>query len=448
MLKMNKLIEDVQEKYIPMLKKVNIADFTKCIAELSGYNLNEIDDEVIKDYLLTWAKNKYKFYLMLNEKLRVDKQIFYKKQRDNLKSDIKDLSQQFPVFAPWLDYFQDCTSNKIDEREISWKLRNLTKELFPKYLLAGSSITHFFKKQLNAPDELITKIGRIFENDKITGIHTISIDPVDMMLASENPYDWHSCYRLETFNDCSHADGCLAAVLDSTSLITYIWSREGEYCLDDKYKFKSIRYKKMRQWIAINDKMTLLHFNDVYPQKSDISEELLAQFRYIVEAFVSNYTKTENKWTRADNSSIEREYNYGYGEYFDSNLFKQSDAEDDSMLVYDEVIKCPCGCREILTGSDEGFEYKGGGFHHDCYTEGFYCELCDDYCDGGDCTEECCCGCSYWEQAHPSCSLDCSERCINPDEDYVSFDGIMEATDHHCSECPHWKECYEEDNEE
>ena len=241
----------------------------------------------------------------------------------------------------------------------------------------------------------------------------------------------------------------MAAVLDTSSLITYIWSREGEYTLGEKYKFKNIRYKKMRQWIAINKEMNMIHFNDVYPQKNDISEELLFQFRDIVETFVANYTQTENKWKRASYCDIEREYLYGYNEYSSYNLFKQTNSENEKteikMKVYDEPIECPCGCGDILTGSDEGFEYKGGGFHHNCFTEGFYCELCEDYCEGGDCTEAVCCGCSYWEQAHPSCGLDGTTKCINPDEDYVSYDGIMEATKEHCNNCPHWLECHEEE---
>ena len=52
MLKMNKLVEGVEEKYIPMLKMVNIVDFTKCIAQFSGLKPSSIKDEVIKDYLL------------------------------------------------------------------------------------------------------------------------------------------------------------------------------------------------------------------------------------------------------------------------------------------------------------------------------------------------------------------------------------------------------------
>ena len=32
--------------------------------------MEEIDDEMIKEYLLTWAKNKYRFYKMLGNKTR------------------------------------------------------------------------------------------------------------------------------------------------------------------------------------------------------------------------------------------------------------------------------------------------------------------------------------------------------------------------------------------
>ena len=129
-------------------------------------------------------------------------------------------------------------------------------------------MTHFFKSCLQAPDELVTRLGRIWEHETITGTHTISIDPVDMMLASENPYDWQSCYRLETFDGGSHADGCLAAVLDDSSLITYVWNREGKYSLYNRYDFKKIRYYRMRQWVSVSPSQNSIHFNDIYPRKN------------------------------------------------------------------------------------------------------------------------------------------------------------------------------------
>ena len=46
------------------------------------------------------------------------------------------------------------------------------KQLFPHLLLDGSSVTYFFKKYLNAPDELVTAIGRIYENQEIEGAYS------------------------------------------------------------------------------------------------------------------------------------------------------------------------------------------------------------------------------------------------------------------------------------
>ena len=84
MLLTKNLINGADERYVEMLKSVNIPDFTKCIAEFSGLSMREIDDEMIKEYLLTWAKNKYRFYKMLGDKTRVDNSFVYKSKSINL----------------------------------------------------------------------------------------------------------------------------------------------------------------------------------------------------------------------------------------------------------------------------------------------------------------------------------------------------------------------------
>ena len=72
------LLEAADEQYRPMLKEVSIPDFTKCIAQFSGLHISKVSDEVIKTYLLTWAKNKYRFYQLLGNKLKIDNKIQYK----------------------------------------------------------------------------------------------------------------------------------------------------------------------------------------------------------------------------------------------------------------------------------------------------------------------------------------------------------------------------------
>ncbi|MGN0992952.1 MAG: hypothetical protein ACI4PE_03435 [Bacilli bacterium] len=455
MLKTCDLIDNMEgtesEKYISMLKEVNIPDFTKCIAQFSGLNISKIPDAVIKSYLITWATNKYNFYKMLGNKTRLDVAFEYNRQRQDIENEINDISKKFPIFALWLKGFTRQINNKIEAYKIGYEVRDAIKDLFPQYRLDGSSITHFFKSCLNAPDELVTEIGKIFENQKVKANYTISIDPVDMMLASENPYDWTSCYRLELNRDDSHADGCLAAVLDNASLITYVWNNEGKFDLYDTYKFKNIRYKRMRQWIALSPNMTSIHFNCIYPGK-DYDEDFEKELREIVEEVVAKCHNKENKWKKNWDCNCYREHGYGYSEYSDERIWTLKDTKNETeFTVFNEEILCPCGCGDFLppTYPDDEAEadYNGEGFVAEHFNMRYWCDLADDYCREG-CTSCCECNCSdcgYWQDEHPQCDLD-NEECDNPSFRYID-DGVMCSNYDHCKDCPRYKEEMEEESE-
>ena len=440
------LLEVADEQYRPMLKEVNIPDFTKCIAQFSGLHISKVNDEVIKTYLLTWAKNKYRFYQLLGNKLKIDNQIQYQEENKNQETEIKSLEKEFPAYALWLEGFKYVEKNKINIRDTNWEIRETVNNIFPGCRLDSCSLTHFFKSYLNAPDELVTKIGRIWENEIVEGIYTISIDPVDMMLASENPYNWQSCYRLAVDNDCSHADGCMAAILDDSSLITYIWNREGKFSLYNEYEFKNIRYYRMREWISISPKQTAIHFNSIYPGKR-YSDEFEKSLRKVVE----NLVNKDVIWKKNDgwDTNCNRALCYGYGEFDSYRIYKIKNAKDEIWETYNEQILCPCGCGDYLAGSDwgddyDGYEYNGEGF----IAENFYekkdyrswCEYCDDYCEN----EDNCNDCHYWNIAHPVCELNNDYDCSNADEaeDDNRFDpyenNIVHCGDH-CEGCPLYK---------
>ena len=65
MLMKKDLLNSMDSLYGDMLKTVSIPDFTKCIAQFAGMKVQDIPNEVIRDYLMTWAENKYKFYKLL-----------------------------------------------------------------------------------------------------------------------------------------------------------------------------------------------------------------------------------------------------------------------------------------------------------------------------------------------------------------------------------------------
>ena len=454
MLSKENLIKDIEKEYIPMLKEVNIPDFTKCIAQFSGLHINKVCDDVIKTYLLTWAKNKYRFYQMLGNKIKTDVPIQYDSQELNVEEKFNEIRKEYPAYALWLDDFKRFDKNKIFMRHLSYQSERVIAELFPHCNLEGSSVTHFFKKYLQASDELVTKLGRIWENQTIEGTYTISIDPVDMMFASENPYNWTSCYRLENDSCGSHADGCLAAILDDSSLITYIWNREGKFSLYDNYDFKNVRYFRMRQYISIAPNEKAIHFNKIYPGKK-YSNDFEKQLRIIVEDLVNK----DAVWTHNQDyhTNCSRENPYGYNEFcydyiykIKDYIYKTKDSEDIQWYSYNEQILCPCGCGGYLPGNDdaengdgEAYQYNGEGFIEENFyieePEGEYCEYIDDYCEDEDCTN-----CIYWNRCHPVCELDGESECGRVDEANTDCFNVYDSNIVHCGEhcegCPLYHE--------
>lgn len=475
---LNKFNASDLEMYGDMIKMVNLPDFYKCIAQFSGLPMNKISDEVMIGYIIRWAINKYRFYKMLGNKLRVDVPFQYVSELEDIGASFMDIAKDYPAYYFWFDHLEDQKTNDITR--VPYSVEKALRTCLPGFKAEGSTMTHLFSK-LGAPADLITRLGRIFENQTIDAFYTISIDPVDMMFASENPYNWDSCYRLELNRDDSHADGCLAAVLDTTSLITYLWEREGAYNMYDTFKFKKVRYYRMRRWIAINDTFAAIHFNTIYPGKSNYNEELQKRMRDIVESTVATYMNVPNLWTNNYMHedfrtyrmfTIGRKTNYGYSEfcdeyiYFNKALVEVPEPEDLSkhtaiyFPVFDVEIDCPDGCDATLVGSqdfvdeyedEEGYVYNGNGFiaenvefHEGYISEPLWCNYCDTECERGLCEdEECDVDCPIWKKYNPICGVDKTENCeIDPDgleEDQIKVkEGVTIPCEHNCQGCWIW----------
>lgn len=446
-----------REKFKSMIQQVNIPDFVKCVSAFSGISIGELSDSQLIDYIITWANNKYEMWKMLGENIHKDFPFEYERQdnAEEIQNDIYALGKDYPAYSLWLLAFQNCRENKIkDIYDILATERDNIETLFPSFKIAGSTITHFFKRYLNAPDDLVTRIGTIFENNIIKATYTLSIDPVDMMLASENPYSWNSCYRLETPNECSHADGCMASVLDNATAIGYIWNREGKFKLYDNYSFKSIRYKRIRQWIAFSHKCSSIHFNAIYPGKDTYDGDFHKKIRLIVEGLVSDYYGYEDSWKR-NNKGIhaQRRLYYGYDEYSEEEIYYNTTVPIEEYIeVFNEPIECACGCGYVLPGSDldeydDGYaEYNGHGFNCNNFTELLYCE----YTEGERCVQgismngECMCRkCDVYCDAHPYCGLEEGQE-EEIECDFFGCDdvenGVVRCSEEHCSECEYYKE--------
>ena len=286
------------------------------------------------------------------------------------------------------------------------------------------------------------------------------------MLSSENPYNWTSCYRLENDFEESHADGCLAGVLDSATMITYIWNNEGKFTLYNKYEFKNIRYKRMRMTIGVNRDFTAIHFNLIYPGKSDYSDSFNKMIRDKVETYVANQLNKDNIWIKNQDPYFHCRRihdEYGYSEYDGDKVYLLKDTPEgyDEINVYDTAIKCPCGCGEVYIGNDNpNYNYSGYGHtneEHSYEDEDEWCDYADDYvsCDH-DCEH-----CPDYNRDHATCSLDGVTACSDRDLYDAEYEGdadwcesnIVKCNPEHCAGCPlykihHPEECAEEKNEE
>lgn len=452
MLNKKELVKRVDSHLGAMIELVNIPNFTKCIAQYAGLQIKEIPDSIIEEYLINWAERKHRFFNMLGNKLQMDIVIDYQNPETGLDTELRTLMKEYPTYAPWLNYFRGQKTNKItDTYRLSWEAREFTETLFPTLKLEGTTMTHLFASYLKAPDDLVTAIGRAFEGGIVKGTWTLSIDPVDMMLASENPYDWNSCYRLSADNESSHADGCLAAILDDSSLISYIWSSEGDMQLYS-HTLTNVRWKRIREWIAISPSMMSIHFNNIYPTKHSYGSDFEKQLRSYTEKIVSDYMGVRDSWKHNQGSACcEREYFYGYSEFEEDNIWCHSDSDqNESWTVYNHGIKCPCGCGCWMPGTEDpeyndcdNITYNGRGLIYENFIERHWCSYCDDWCNcADDICEENCRGCSSYDDAHPYCDIaeeggEGRHECENPDY-YYTTDGYMEACSGHCEGCPMW----------
>ena len=459
MLKTIDLIKDVDEKFVPMLKQVNIPDFTKCIATLAWREVDQIRDDVIKRYLVQWAENKYRFYQMLGNQMKIDCPFSYSRLKSETRERLINLKQEFPAYIPWIEVLRECTANKLTNREMSWELRKWICEGFPQFRYEGSSITRFFKSCLCAPDALVNKLAQVFENSTVDATYTISIDPVDIMLASESPYDWSSCYKLDPRDEGSHADGCIAALIDSSSLIPYVWNKEGEYKLQaSQLKFKSVRYKKMRAWVSISPDFNGFYMNEIYPGKGEYGEDFEKKLRVIVEKTISDYVQLEDKWLRIYDPKCYRKFPYGYDEYDEHDrTYVRIGFENlvQDWRVFDVRIKCPCGCGMSMPGFHDTnaaecdySEYNGNGYGCQGIRQEHYCEYIDDYCDCDPENDDACLDCYYWQQNHPRCPYDPCEECTQYNSALADTTQDDEdrhcvcATAEHCEGCNIWKDAH------
>lgn len=419
MLKTEELLEGIEEKYHEMLKKVNFVDFTKCVATAANLPLERISNEAIKEYLHTWAKNKFHIFEIFGNQIEMTTDVNVEKDTLSIEQELED--KVYKKYCRYVSLLEELCGRKGSSDYIKSILENKVKFGLSDYL-----INFFGEKKIKLPcywdknpvdlkltkalstlgveDGLINELGSIIENKSMASKYTVSIDPIDIMLASVSKYKWTSCYNLE---EGSYRDGCFAAVVDKTTMIGICWTNKDTIFLDNKkYSIKDIKQKRRRHWILLNENGKELTFFQTYPNDDRTANKI---FREACEGMIAKQLEITDKWATTQ-VQVNRVYSYGYDERDRGDFvtvihetLKEQKMEE--IEYYTDTFNCPCGCgsfihcRETSEDMDEDESYQDGlncdEYHEEQHE---WCDLADRECDSAGCMcSDCCAGCSYYE---------------------------------------------------
>lgn len=285
---------DFNIKYTPtdeqineMISKVDIQTFKKIICErlydTQGYTPQKISanitDERCKEYLKRWAENKYHWYKLFGDNLKLEVEIEVKKDIISVKQKMQEIKEMFPLYYQifeCLDY-KDVMNNQLNYIQDWWKKDKRVKR--------GMKFTQLIALYNN--EELNMEVSKIYQEKGKKKI-CISIEPADYLTVSINKSGWRSCHNF--FNgDWSQAP--LGYMFDCSSAVSYMYDKIVDFD-EGKYKYK-INSKQWRQMIYWNGRTSAIVFSRQYPFDSD---EISQKIRELMEDAMSKVYNAPNKW--------------------------------------------------------------------------------------------------------------------------------------------------------
>ena len=279
----------------------------------------------------------------------------------------------------------------------------------------GAKISKFINKLSGfdgwKKESFLNEYSKVFNEATIKGNLAISIDPIEILTASVNGYNWSSCFNIY---EGEYKASVIDYLSDSKSFIVYLTTREME--CGNAIKFDD---KKWRNWCSVGD--TCFTVGKGYPYIDNSLNQEVAEF--VNEVFGDIYDTTNN------NSGVTRvqlnDTSYSDGAFLSFALKGQ----DVDSCIYTDTMFCPCCGKEV--------SYMATGLElvcEDC-SDSVYCYDCGETIpldeairdNDGDCFCECC-----YDNRYHGCEA-CGCELQNGDGDYC--DSCREELFHECSYC-------------
>lgn len=291
--------EPTEEDIENMIKMVDLSTFCKIIQnrlrnEYEGHFCSEgyyrpkpedigtINNTWAKDYLVNWAKAKFKFYKIFGNKLSIEQEVEHIPTDYDAKNLKKALISNMPVYAPIIEGFSDriIKENKMRKGEYPYQfegIKDVDKMTFTKFM-----------SLYNNPN-LDNEISKLYQANRKT-ILTISINPIDYLTVSINKTGWKSCHN---FFDGGWGTAGLSLMFDKTSLVGF--SSVGMVDYTDRYRPFTWNNKMWREMIYVSEENSAMVFSRQYPFDDERFSSVLRQ---LMEQAYSRYFNANNKWLR------------------------------------------------------------------------------------------------------------------------------------------------------
>lgn len=384
-MKKQDILSKIKEENLEMVRLVHLDNFIKCIGNLFGKSYKEIFEydtycDSIAYYLNNWAEQKRWLYdTLYNKSLTISTKFEEKLDVTNYRDQFMQLSEieENYLFRPYLAFLAGHVAYKDGQACNLYTSNSPAFYSCDNYYLPQAftdkinqekeiKITTVASKYFHLPQKLVDALGRILDNNKRKCTLTLSIDPVDILTCSVNPYNWTSCYSIA--NHCgSHADGALAAMVDSSSQVIYGWIDEGELELTKSCSLKNVKFKLFRSWLNLASDFKTLYVTTAYPYRDT---EHTKEIRLAVEDILDKYLNNTEKWHQFG-TVTKRVMNYGYDEFSRSGYSLHSSV-DQWIEVYDTPLVCLDNVEEVFIGSDEEI-YDDEAFDEYCSTNSMVC---------------------------------------------------------------------------
>lgn len=300
--------EEVLEQMKALVDKKRLKTLLS-ISASSSSNVHIVSDAMVEEYLDIWAKAKYDFFLLFDKKLRVSTDVEVEMDDDAIKTQLQDVYDTYPVYAPILSQF-GCNEYRDNAIKYTHDIKIYAKDAYKVGMKLSKFLSNFIHN-----DGLDIEVSKIMQNK--TATHTVyaSIDPYDYLTMSLNQHNWDSCHRI---TDGCYGTGPLSYLLDDATMIAY---RDNGKEYD--YNFYNLKFKgnskSWRQCIYFDKSTCSMIFGRQYPNNI---QNITKAIRVHLEDLVVNYIKApRNLWTVLSKNIL--------GDYEDVNELHYSDVEND-----------------------------------------------------------------------------------------------------------------------